>query len=73
MPNGRGVEWAECSLIIGTGCRVPVFSFKFVRGYSVCWRFGSRDPLGSIPAFSRDRQLVPFRFEHHLPVPENRN
>ena len=26
MPNGSGVEWAECSLIIGTGCRVQVFS-----------------------------------------------
>ena len=26
MPNGCGVEWAECSLIIGTGCRVQVFS-----------------------------------------------
>ena len=25
MPNGCGVEWAECSLIIGTGCRVQVF------------------------------------------------
>ena len=26
MPNGYGVEWAECSLIIGAGCRVQVFS-----------------------------------------------
>ena len=26
MPNESGVEWAECSLIIGTGCRVQVFS-----------------------------------------------
>ena len=25
MPNGSGVEWVECSLIIGTGCRVHVF------------------------------------------------
>ena len=25
MPNGSGVEWAECSLSIGTGCRVQVF------------------------------------------------
>ena len=25
MPNGSGVRWAECLLIIGTGCRVPVF------------------------------------------------
>ena len=26
MPNGCGVRWAECLLIIGTGCRVQVFS-----------------------------------------------
>ena len=25
-PTGSGVEWAGCSLIIGTGCRVQVFS-----------------------------------------------
>ena len=25
-PNGSGVEWVECSLIIGTGCWVQVFS-----------------------------------------------
>ena len=26
MPNGSGVRWDECLLIIGTGCRVQVFS-----------------------------------------------
>ena len=26
MPNGSGVRWAECLLIIGTGCRVQVLS-----------------------------------------------
>ena len=26
MPNGSGVRWAECLLIIGTGCRVQVCS-----------------------------------------------
>ena len=26
MPNGSGVRWAECLLIIGTGCRIQVFS-----------------------------------------------
>ena len=26
MPNGSVVRWAECLLIIGTGCRVQVFS-----------------------------------------------
>ena len=25
-PNGSEVKWAECSLIIGTGCWVQVFS-----------------------------------------------
>ena len=25
-PNGSGVEWAECSLIIGMGCWVQVFT-----------------------------------------------
>ena len=25
-PTGSEVEWAECLLIIGTGCRVQVFS-----------------------------------------------
>ena len=26
MANGSGVRWAECLLIMGTGCRVQVFS-----------------------------------------------
>ena len=26
MQNGCGVKWAECLLIIGTGCRVQVFN-----------------------------------------------
>ena len=26
MPNGSGIEWTECLLIIGTGYRVKVFS-----------------------------------------------
>ena len=26
MPNGSGVRWAECLRIMGTGCRVQVFS-----------------------------------------------
>ena len=29
MPIGSEVEWAECSLIIGTGCQVQVFSLIF--------------------------------------------
>ena len=40
MPNGCGVEWAECSLIIGTGCRVQVFLAWSSIAQSVCqWAF----------------------------------
>ena len=146
MPNGSGVRWAECLLIIGTGCRVQVFSLildssvglsagiqsaedwvsetpwvrillsaeednlspfdskiaclcqsieinnnKYVCMY-VCMYVLILDSLvslsagiqsagdlvsetlmGSNPAFSRGRQLVSFRFEYRLPVPEHRN
>ena len=53
-----GVKWAECSLIIGTGCRVQGFSDLV---------------SSSNPAFSRGTQLVSFWFEYRLPVPEHRN
>ena len=36
-PNGSGVEWAECLLIIGTGCRVQVFAWSLI-AQSVCQR-----------------------------------
>ena len=41
-----GVKWAECSLIIGTGCRVQVFSLisRLVSEHSICWWFGVWDP-----------------------------
>ena len=48
-PVGSGVEWPDCSLIIGTGCRVQVFLLdprqlsRFASGHSVCWRFGVWD------------------------------
>ena len=35
MPNGRGVRWAECLLIIGTGCRVQGFAWSSI-AQSVC-------------------------------------
>ena len=35
MPNGSGVRWAECLLIIGTGCRVQVFAWSSI-AQSVC-------------------------------------
>ena len=34
MSNGSGVRWAECLLIIGTGCRVQVF-FSLILDSSV--------------------------------------
>ena len=40
MPNGSGVRWAECLLIIGMGCRVQVFSLILDR--SVGWAAGIR-------------------------------
>ena len=48
--TGSGVEWSVCSLIIETGHWVQVFYLdprwlsRFVRGHSVCWRFGVWDP-----------------------------
>ena len=79
MPNGCGVKWAECSLIIGTGCRFQVFSL--ILDSSVGLSVGiqsagdlvSETLMGSNPALSRGRQLVSFRFEYRLPVPEHRN
>ena len=79
MPNGCGVEWDECSLIIGTGCRFQVFSLILDSsvGLSAGIHFAgdlvSETLIGSNPAFSRGRQLVSFRFEYRLPVPEHRN
>ena len=72
MSNGSGVRWAECLLIIGTGCRVQVFSL--ILDGSVGLSAGiQRDSLGSNPTFSRGRQFVSFRFEYRLPLPEHRN
>ena len=78
MPNGCGVKWAECSLIIGTGCRVQVF--RLILDSSVGLSVGIQSAgdlvseilMGSNPAFNRGRQLVSFRFEYRLPVPEHR-
>ena len=38
-PIDSGAKWAECSLIIGTGCRVQVFAWSSI-AQSVCeWAF----------------------------------
>ena len=73
-----GVKWAECSLIIGTGCRVQVFSLILNSSVGLSASIQSAGDLvsgtpGSNPAFSRGTQLVSFRFEYRLPVPEHRN
>ena len=73
-----GVKWAECSLIIGTGCGVQVFSLILDSSVGLSASIQSAGDLvsgapGSNPAFSRGTQLVSFRFEYRLPVPEHRN
>ena len=77
IPNGSGVRWAECLLIIGTGCRVQDCSLILDSSVGLSAGIQSAgdwvSALGSNPAFSRGRQLVPFRFENSLPVPEHRN
>ena len=76
--TGSGVEWAACSLIMGTGCRVRVYSLILDSSVGLSVGIQSAGDLvsetpGSNPAFSRGRQLVSFRFEYRLPVPEHRN
>ena len=73
-----GVKWAECSLIIGTGCRVQVFSLILDSSVGLSASIQSAGYLvsgapGSNPAFSRGTQHVSFRFECRLPVLEHRN
>ena len=47
MTNGSGVEWAECSLIIGMGCRVQVFSL--ILDSSVGFSAGIQPAGDSVP------------------------
>ena len=80
MPNGCGVKWAECSLIIGMRCQVQAFSL-FLDSSVGLSEVGSQSSgdlvsetlMGSNPALSRGTQLVSFRFEYRLPVPEHQN
>ena len=62
-----GVKWAECSLIIGTGCRVQVFSLILDSSVDLSATIQSAGDLvsgtpGSNPAFCRGTQFVSFRF-----------
>ena len=73
-----GVKWAEFSLIIGTGFQVEVFSLILDSTVGLSASIQSAGDLvfgtlGSNPAFSRGTQLVSFRFEYRLPVPEHRD
>ena len=73
-----GVKWAQCSLIIGTGCRVQILGLILDSSVGLSASIQSAGDLvsgapGSNPAFSRGTQLVSFRFEYRLPVPEHRN
>ena len=69
-PTGRGVEWAECWLITGTGYwRYWFEGFSFILDSSVGLSAGIHSAvdlvpgtLGPNPAFSIWRQLVFFRF-----------
>ena len=65
-------------IYIGTGCRVQVFSLILDSSVCLSASIQSAGDLvsgvpGSNPAFSRGTQLVSFRFEYRLPVPEHRN
>ena len=77
--NGCGVEWAEDSLIIGTGCQVQVFSLildssvGLPAGIQSAGDLVSETLMDSNPAFSRGRQFISFRFEYRSAVPEHRN
>ena len=46
-PNGREVKWAECSLIIGMGYWVQVFSL--ILNSSVCLSAGIQSAKDSVP------------------------
>ena len=61
--NWQWVEWAECSLIIGTGCRVQVFSMILDSSVGLSADIQSAgdlvsETLGWNPAFSR--KITPF-------------
>ena len=77
MSNGSRVEWAECSLIIGMGWRVQVFSLILDSSDSLSAGIQSAGDsileMGSNPAFSRGRQLVTFRLENQLPASDHQN
>ena len=64
-PTSSGVEWAECSLIIGTGCRVQVLVWSSI-AQSVCqWAFSllaiwCLRPRVRIPHSAEEDNLSPF-------------
>ena len=78
-PTGSMVEWAECLLIIETGCRVQVLAWSSI-AQSVCQQAFSllvnrclRPWVRILHSAEEDNLIVSFRFEYRLPVPEHRN
>ena len=77
-PTGSEVEWAECLLIIGTGCRVQVLAWSSI-AQSVCQQAFSLlanrclRPWVQILHSAEEDNLSPLRFEYRLHVPEHRN
>ena len=73
-PTGSGVEWTECLLIIGTCCRVQVFSLILDSSVSLSADIQSArdlvsETMGSNPALSRGRQLVSLYRQRHVRKP----
>ena len=54
-------------------CLILVSSAGLSAGIQSAGDLVSETLMGSNPAFNRGRQLVSFRFEYRLPVPEHRN
>ena len=60
-------------ICIGTTALVNALSVGLSVGIQSAGDLVSETLMGSNPALSRGRQLVSFRFEYRLPVPEHRN
>ena len=77
MPNGSGVRWAECLLIIERGCRVQVLLAWSSIAQSVCQQafslleIGFQRPSGFESCIQQRKTTFSFRFENRLPVGSN--
>ena len=78
MPNGCGVERAECALIIGMGCRVQVLArFQWREAYVLDnWQLAELPQSGGRefdPHRVHDNLSVPLSVYMRFPVPEHQN